>query len=162
MSSEPELDNIDETLLELVPEKVARDYCVLPASLEGSILTLFCPEEPDYEMKNGPILEFVLNRKLRWCHVPRFDIESAIARFHPFSEPAIHNCNIRFSFNCPKIWASLSPTDIATQRMCDECGKTVHLCSTEQEAIELGRKDRCVAYVDPEHGMILGEIDTEN
>ncbi|MDB2687741.1 hypothetical protein N9Y42_11080, partial [Mariniblastus sp.] len=153
MHPNPDFDNIDKATLELVPEKLAREYCFLPKSIDGNVLTLYCPNDQDYEIKNGPILEFALNKKLKWIPVPRRDIEDAIAKHYVSSEPTIRNCNIKFRFSCPKTWSSLSPTGIDSQRKCGDCGKIVYLCLTEQDAINRGREDKCVAYADPECGM---------
>lgn len=55
-----------------------------------------------------------------------------------------------FGFLCPKTWASLSPTDDVSKRLCSLCKEHVFLCSTPEDLVELGRSGKCVAIL-PNH-----------
>ncbi len=51
---------------------------------------------------------------------------------HPgaWNEESRISCD--FSFQCPKTWERLSPTDHAGIRHCSECNRDVHLALTEE------------------------------
>ncbi len=55
----------------------------------------------------------------------------------------IRNC--KFSFKCPKEWASLKPTDQPDQRYCNECNQIVYFCKTGKQLMAAIKEDRCVA-----------------
>lgn len=52
------ISDIDESILEFVPESIIRDFCVLPKALDSSSITLFCPDEPNYQIENEARLQF--------------------------------------------------------------------------------------------------------
>ncbi len=60
-----------------------------------------------------------------------------------YSDLGIRNCI--FQFKCSKTWASLTPTNNADIRACDECGKSVYRCRTDSELVDAVSKNRCVA-----------------
>jgi hypothetical protein len=65
---------------------------------------------------------------------------------------AIRNCGkgprafdrVRFSFECPRTWESLAPTDEAGARHCDSCARLVYLCRSAEEAERRARRGDCV------------------
>ncbi|HVE40804.1 MAG TPA: hypothetical protein VNM14_13000 [Planctomycetota bacterium] len=61
----------------------------------------------------------------------------------------IRNCDHVFSYDCPKDWEKLQPTDAASIRSCSFCRKNVHLTTTVEEAIALARKGTFVARETP-------------
>ena len=75
----------------------------------------------------------------------------------------IRNCTV--SFQCPKFWKRLTPTDNPKVRFCDYCFEQVHLAETEQELAEHSALGHCVAILNlsPEHPAyspegLLGDI----
>jgi hypothetical protein len=69
---------------------------------------------------------------------------------HSESEPVpegftvINNCPM--AFECPKAWASLTPTDNADVRYCDSCSKEVTFCSDEAQLERMTEAGACVAF----------------
>lgn len=56
----------------------------------------------------------------------------------------IRNCE--FAYRCTKTWDELTPfEDYATERVCSDCNKLVHLCTTDEELAEAIRANYCVA-----------------
>jgi uncharacterized protein (TIGR02996 family) len=52
---------------------------------------------------------------------------------------------IRFSFECPKLWADLNETPDPQIRHCGGCRKKVHFCSSKDEAEQHALKGHCIA-----------------
>lgn len=50
-----------------------------------------------------------------------------------------------FSFQCPKTWECLSPTDNAGIRHCQECNRDVHLALSEEDFRRHAEGGYCVA-----------------
>jgi len=157
--NEPDLPKIEASTLELVPEKVIRAYCVLPKGIHGDTITLYCPDDDQFGMEQEETIRFALNRTIACVRVPRSVLETEIDSYFPGSMPEISNCNIRFRFNCPKKWASLTPTRDPNQRSCSECNRIVYRCDNEYEAKWLGRQGKCVDLVTPEEEYFLGEVE---
>ena len=63
----------------------------------------------------------------------------------------IRNCTV--TFQCPKLWARLTPTDDPKVRFCDYCLEQVHLVETEQQLARHAALGHCVAILNlsPEH-----------
>ncbi len=61
------------------------------------------------------------------------------------SHPALEECRLRFEFECPMKWESLTATEDAKIRHCGSCKRSVHYCDTIEEARERARRDECVA-----------------
>jgi hypothetical protein len=51
---------------------------------------------------------------------------------------------VRFAFECPNRWESLTPTADPRVRSCDHCRQHVHRCSTRAEAETHARAGRCI------------------
>ena len=77
-----DITKIDAPTLAAVPERVAREYCVLPKSLDEPWITLYCPET-GLSLDQIAVLEFVLGYRVRSFEVPRNKIESAINSHFP-------------------------------------------------------------------------------
>ncbi len=60
-----------------------------------------------------------------------------------WNEEARISCD--FSFQCPKTWERLSPTDHDGIRHCPECDRDVHLALTEEVFRQHASKGLCVA-----------------
>jgi hypothetical protein len=66
-----------------------------------------------------------------------------------YTQLGIRNCIFRF--RCDRKWESLKPTENAGIRSCDDCGKFVYRCQTDEELVDAVSQNRCVAVfrVDP-------------
>lgn len=51
---------------------------------------------------------------------------------------------------CPKKWNDLKETSDRLLRDCDECGKTVHFISTQEQLEEAAMEGTCVAFYEDE------------
>ncbi|MCH8041451.1 MAG: hypothetical protein IH977_14075 [Nitrospinae bacterium] len=60
-----------------------------------------------------------------------------------WNEEARISCD--FSFQCPKTWEYLSPTDNAGIRHCPECNRDVYLALTEEVFRQHASEGLCVA-----------------
>ena len=152
-------DAIDEETLQVVPERIVRLFSVLPLAFDSSSITLICPDEPDYLIKNEEEIRFSLNRILYFRPAPRKELESEIDRYFPNSKRDIQNCDVRFRFRCPLRWSMLSPTSSPDQRKCSECNRLVYRCHTKSEVEWHARQGRCVAFVSLHDSEFLGESD---
>lgn len=146
--SEVDWSKFDESILEYVPANIARKFCVAPYVRDSSCITLICPDENDFRILNEQQLVFVLGASVKFLPYPRSEVESAISQLYPNSEPQVRNCGIRFSYQCPRTWASLLPTANEGHRRCPDCNKDVHLCDTKEQANELIQQGKCIAYAD--------------
>ena len=54
--------------------------------------------------------------------------------------------NLQFRYQCPQSWESLTSTDDATIRFCNQCQKHVYFCSSLQEVRSNASDNRCVAF----------------
>lgn len=154
-------ETIDEETLQMVPERFVRLFSVLPLSFDASSVTLCCPDEPDYAIKNEEEIRFALNRTILFRPVPRQELESEIDRYFPHSKRDIQNCDVRFRFRCPLRWSMLSPTSSPDQRKCSECNRLVYRCHTKSEVTWHGRLGHCVAFVSLHECEFLGESDDD-
>lgn len=154
-------DTIDERTLKIVPERIVRLFSVLPLTFDASSVTLCCPDEPDYAIKNEEEIGFALNRNIFWRPFPRQELESEIDRYYPHSKPDIQNCDVRFRFRCPLRWSMLTPTNSHDERKCSECNRLVYRCHTRSEVEWNARQGRCVAFVSLHESEFLGEADDD-
>lgn len=72
--------DLDESLLRLVPESVARESTVLPVHSFGETIWLVCPNTGDLALEDQ--LTFLLNRRIRLIQRPASEIEGAINQFY--------------------------------------------------------------------------------
>jgi hypothetical protein len=149
---DPRLGSIPDAVLELVPESVARELCVLPFRTNDTSLLVFCPSEPDFCAREGGRLSFILNRPIEWVPVDASLLQQAIdERYLPWREATITNCPPRFRFPCPKTWSSLEPTADPRIRYCSECQRNVHWCENQVVAQRLEGQGKCVALAHREY-----------
>jgi hypothetical protein len=149
---DPRFVSIPEAVLELIPESVARDLCVLPFRSDGTCLWVFCPLDPDFSGREGDRLSFILNRPIDWVPVDPSLLQQAIKeRYLPWREATITNCPLRLRFQCPKNWSSLEPTSDTRVRYCSECQHDVHWCENDVVAETLGRQGKCVALANRQY-----------
>ncbi|QDV12079.1 Type II/IV secretion system protein [Rosistilla oblonga] len=71
---------IDETVIELVPESVARENNVLPIGGDESVLKVLISDPFDLETVEK--LRFILNRKVETALAPKTSIQEAINRYY--------------------------------------------------------------------------------
>src|SRR6185295_15412077 len=71
---------IPPSIVELVPESVARENAVLPMSEEGGALKVICSDPLDLDTFEK--LRFILNRKIEIALAPRENILDAINRHY--------------------------------------------------------------------------------
>ena len=157
---DPRLASIPEAVIELVPESVARELCVLPFRTDGTCLWVFCPVDPDFSARERGRLSLILNRQIEWVPVDASLLQQAIdERYLPWHEATITSCPPRFRFQCPKSWSSLEPTVDPRVRHCSECQCDVHWCENDVVAQRLGRQGKCVALANREYVETLGIIE---
>ena len=63
----------------------------------------------------------------------------------------------KFKFVCPKTWGALKATGEEGVRFCDECSKTVYLCSSDEELQNCATKGQCAALKTEANTHIMGE-----
>lgn len=68
---------------------------------------------------------------------------------------AVANCN--FSFECPRLWASMETTKSDTVRTCRTCERSVHLVDSQADWNAHAMRNDCVAVELPDGQMRLGE-----
>src|SRR5262249_15085774 len=74
----------------------------------------------------------------------------------------IENCDkIHFTFQCPKQWEKLRPTERGAVRFCETCDQSVFYCSSIEEAREHAGMGRCVA-VDASLARSAGDLSHES
>lgn len=157
---DPRDAKIPDSILELVPEAIARGACVLPLREGPGSITLFCPDESWFRSKHEDRLRFVLARAIEWLPVPRSVVESAIDFYYcPTAE--VLNCPPAFRYRCPLVWRELETTENLQVRFCKECSELVFRCTTAEEASRLGREGKCVAYAVESEAELLGEVDVD-
>ena len=79
---------------------------------------------------------------------------------------SIRNCgsagatarSVRFAYECPRTWETLSPTDDPAARHCATCAKLVHLCHSREEAEDRARRGDCITLSTDEWGGICREM----
>ena len=74
------VQRIDETVIELVPESVARENMVLPYAAEDGAIRILISNPLDLETVEK--LRFILNRKIETALAPRLAIQEAINHYY--------------------------------------------------------------------------------
>jgi len=71
----------------------------------------------------------------------------------------IANCKVEFTFQCPKQWENLQPTDNFDIRFCTVCSRNVHLCDTLEEVHRHAALGNCIAIPPSKEGILgyMGE-----
>ena len=149
---DPRLASIPEAVIELIPESVARELCVLAFRTDATCLCVFCPLDPDFSAREGGRLRFILNRPIEWVPVDASQLQQAIKeRYLPWHEATITNCPHHFRLQCPKSWSSLEPTGDPRVRHCPECQCDVHWCENDVVAQALAGEGKCVALANRQY-----------
>jgi len=71
---------IDESIIELVPESVARENMVLPYSSEDGAIRVLVADP--YDLETIEKLRFILNKKIETALAPRLAIQEAINQYY--------------------------------------------------------------------------------
>lgn len=146
---------ISPLALELVPQAVAQEHCILAVGLDGETLRLILPT--DFDAETGRILRCILDRDFTADHADRSLMSTLIDHHYAAANSDITNCDTQLRVNCPKHWADLSPTDRRNERTCDSCSRIVHFCYTQDELDRRRLAGDCVAFCDPDtYGAWLG------
>lgn len=78
------------------------------------------------------------------------------------TDTIVVNCEIKFRFECPKIWQNLDDTAQTGVKFCKTCERDVFLCSTDEETMRHAEQGHCVARARPHFStlpmMVIGEI----
>jgi hypothetical protein len=149
---DPRLASIPEAVLELVPESLARELCVLPFRSDGTRFWLFCPLDPDFAAREGGRLRYILNRPIEWVPVDASRLRQAIHdRYLPWHEATITNCPPPFRLQCPRNWSALELTVDTRVRHCSECQNEVHWCENDVVAQRLGCQGKRVALANRQY-----------
>jgi hypothetical protein len=154
---DPRSVEIPDSILELVPESVVRECCVLPVSDDGHRITLLCPADPGFRERYEEKLRFILDREIQFLPVDEVLLREGIEMKLPPPEATITNCLSglpKFRFQCPKVWSALTRTSNEGIRFCTECQRDVHWCENPGLAIRLGKAGKCVAVAEGFLGMI--------
>lgn len=157
-----ELHPIPDEILELVPESVVRECCVLPFELKGDTLSFYYPADLANTEQLAEKLCFILARPLGLCPLERARLCSAIeANYTRPSlselESPIQNCDPGFRFVCPRKWHSLTSTADESVRHCPECNQQVYRYQSQAE-MPTAHGKRCVFIQDLN---MLGDVDSD-
>lgn len=142
------LREISQTIIDLLPEPIARENDILPLTGDLERLTVAYPHNlPDSELPElRDKLRFILNRPVELIAFRREELHDAIAWHYRYG--TIETCGgtrLRIEFRCPRQWSQLVPTDDATVRYCTECQEPVYLCANDDELVVHAQANHCVA-----------------
>ena len=141
-----------ERALQLFPESVARENCVLPIDVNCDTLHLVIPSDYRSNTIAGrplvDMLQFILARQLTYELADRTDLSTFVDLHYNAAYSKITNCEGRFAINCPKLWANLQTTENVQVRFCNVCRKNVYFCRTDDELDAHSKQNHCVAIYD--------------
>jgi hypothetical protein len=145
-------------VVELVPESVARECCVMPFAEQGELLELYCANE--YLKPISAQLEhqlmFILGRPVRLTPIPREEVESLIEFY--YQAAVMQGCEVQFRFRCPQVWEFLDETDREGVRHCKICAQNVYWCDSMDKIETHAAERRCVAFEVDRGFNLLGEV----
>ncbi len=78
---------IEESTLQMVPEKIARTFCVLPQAVNANSITLYCPDDAQFRIEHEETIRFALNRTIEWIPVPRSVLDPTIEKYFRDQKP---------------------------------------------------------------------------
>lgn len=141
---------IPAEVLELIPESLVREHCVLPARVDQSTITIYCPDDERFGSEEREKIQFILNRPVDWWPAERDAVREAITKHLGELPVAVIDCDLKFRFRCPLLWEQLRSTGDAHIRFCEVCERSVHRAADASEAQRLARDGKCVAYTSVE------------
>ena len=140
---------IDEDVLEIVPETVARNHTVLPLSWDDTSIHLVVPSDvPGRTEELLTTLRFILNRELTFDIADREALEVLVDLHYSACGSMVQNCPRTFLFRCHKRWVDLNRTSDPQLRHCRKCDTNVRLCKVSDELDAAVARGECVAYYD--------------
>ena len=135
------LASISETVIERLPECLARENTVIPVAANDQCITMAAsvPDAQDFAALSFAAglqekLEFILQCKVKLEYHARSDIKAAIDKYYTYAAE-IMNCDSSVNSRCPRIWSRLQPTDCQDIRYCERCSTRVHYCPTDDSAL---------------------------
>ena len=150
---------IDESILEIVPERVASNHTVLPLSYSEGTVHLILPYDlPGRTEELLTTLRFILDREITYDVADRTALEATVGLHYSACGSVIQNCPRPFAFRCHKLWVDLERTDHDRIRHCDTCDTNVRLCKTGDELGAAVERGECVAYFDKKFELFMGVI----
>jgi hypothetical protein len=146
--------------LAAIPERVAREYSVLPLDQVKGRLKVALPDDaPD------DVIEELSRLVLLQIDVERAN-RSALSRMIDIHYRAlgsvVQNCPRAFLFRCSKRWADLDCTSQTQIRYCDTCRTNVRLCEVGEELDLAVSRGECVAFYESSEeflGLIIDDDD---
>lgn len=145
-------------IVELVPESVARECCVMPFAEDGNLIDMYCANVDS--KPRGILLEdqlsFVLGRKIRLMPIPSDDVDGLINFY--YRAAIIDGCEVRFRFQCPQAWEFLELTDRKGVRHCSTCAKNVYWCDSAEQIEAHASERRCIAFEAASGFNLLGDL----
>ena len=151
--------NIPESVIDLIPESLARENCVIALNCSPTIVTIAYPNDATdwYEQEK---IESILGRSIRWVGYPSAEIQSAINRHYELSG-GVESCHWKFRYRCPHRWRNFATTEDETVRFCPVCSRNVYLCASESEFNYHAQAGHCVAKIDGFDMELIGEVAIE-
>lgn len=138
--------------LELVPEVVAREFCVLAVAISNEMLYLILPSDIGELLSSDETgidrLRFILGREFTYDLALRDDLFPVVDLHYWSICSDIRNCDVRFQTRCPKQWVDLRPTSENAIRYCTECQQNVYFCQSSEELKLRTANNQCVAFCD--------------
>jgi hypothetical protein len=74
--------------------------------------------------------------------------------------PTIRNC--KFAYKCDKDWDDLDDIGESDIRFCQTCQSEVHFCHDDDELVENVKLDHCVAFLNDQGFLLMGDINRSN
>ena len=151
------LSDIPESLVNLIPECIARENTVIAIGCSLDSITVACPDD-SFGPSEQEKMQFILNRLVYWRHFPRAEICTAID-LHYVPSGGVENCGWKFRYQCPHRWRHFARTESESVRFCPICSRHVYLCTDDQDVIHYAQLGHCVAKMDGFGLELIGEVD---
>jgi hypothetical protein len=134
---------IDPDVYDYFPESVAREWCILPIGFRGDRFRVIAGRRVESELREGlRKAGFITNlHRISYSLRDLDDVKALIDELYTHQSADISNCEIEFSSRCPRQWLRLRQTENRGVRHCDECNRSVYLCSDAAKAkdqVDLG------------------------
>jgi hypothetical protein len=65
---------------------------------------------------------------------------------------------VRFAYECPRTWDSLTPTGDERARQCSTCERIVYLCRSRDEAEERAHRGECITVSGSTWSIVAGKL----
>jgi hypothetical protein len=150
--------NMPESVIELIPEAIARENNIIAVECSPEFVTIACPDESFGPLEEEKI-RFVLDCPIRWEHHPRAEIQSAIDRH--YDRARVENCAWKFRFQCPERWVNFATTNDDRVRFCSVCSRQVYLCSDDAEVVRHAKLGHCIARDDGIGCELIGDVELD-